>query len=121
MAELVADAELPLPVAPDEALMVGHGLTAEQTSWAFVRQRAARLDEPNDLFDPELAAWMDDGMFSREVLGGLPPTDLMLEALEAGRSAVGRGGHGPHDRRLAAPVNTTRTRPGRGLQDHTRN
>lgn len=80
--ELVADGAHVGPVEPDEALMIGHALTADQTSWAFVRDRVARLDEPNALFDPRLAAWMDDGMFSREVLSGLPPTDLMLEALE---------------------------------------
>ena len=61
--------------------MVGHTLTGEQTSWRFVREQAARLAERNELFDPEAAAWMDDGMFSREMLGGFPPTGLMLEAL----------------------------------------
>ncbi|MGZ4758286.1 MAG: hypothetical protein ACXV95_04420 [Acidimicrobiales bacterium] len=69
-------------LSADEALMVGHALTSELTSWRFVREQAARMDERTELFDPQAAAWMDDGMFSREMLGGFPPVGLMLEALE---------------------------------------
>ncbi len=81
VADLVPASDGPGALSPDEALMVGHTLTGEQTSWRFVREQAAQLAERNELFDPEAAAWMDDGMFSREMLGGFPPTGLMLEAL----------------------------------------
>ena len=79
--DLAPTSDGPWALSPDEAIMVGHALTGEQTSWRFVREQAARLTERNDLFDPRAAAWMDDGMFSREMLGGFPPTGLMLEAL----------------------------------------
>lgn len=35
------------------------------------------------LIDPEVAAWMDDGCFSRWVLGALPPREELLDAVDA--------------------------------------
>ena len=50
-------------------------------TWADLRAEAARgsHDWP---FPPELAAWMDDGMFSREVVAWLPEVDDLLDDLE---------------------------------------
>ncbi|WCO66075.1 hypothetical protein PO878_16365 [Iamia majanohamensis] len=57
-----------------------------------------------DLVDPADAAWMDDGCFSRWVLGALPDPAQLLDAVdallppgraEAVRRAVGRDGGGP--------------------------
>jgi hypothetical protein len=51
-------------------------------SWEDVRIRAARhegfLDE---VVDPHLAGWMDDGMFARWVLAELPSVDELFTAL----------------------------------------
>ncbi len=68
-------------MSPDELLGLGHALTGEQVTWGFIRRQAARQPAPSDLFHPEAATWMDDGMFSRELLGSFPSVDGMLEAL----------------------------------------
>jgi hypothetical protein len=46
-------------------------------SWADLRRQAQESDGLGGV-DPELAAWMDDGMFARWVLSVLPSPDEML-------------------------------------------
>jgi hypothetical protein len=48
-------------------------------TWEVLRNLAAKRAMPELDVSQEVAAWMDDGMFSRWVLGGLPPYDHMLE------------------------------------------
>ena len=47
-------------------------------SWEDLRRRVEEFDGLGGLIDPELAAWMDDGMFARWVLSALPSTEEML-------------------------------------------
>lgn len=63
---------------PEELIGAGRSLHRALT-WERLRSRAAtgRLDGGIDL-DPAVAAWMDDGMFARWVLGGLAPLPLLL-------------------------------------------
>jgi hypothetical protein len=50
--------------------------------WAELRARhQAGVDVGLDL-EPEHAAWMDDGMFARWVLGGHPPIDELLDIVD---------------------------------------
>ena len=81
-AGLVDELALPEALSPHEALAIGHELVRDRLTWHFVRRHASQHHEPTQLFDPEAAAWMDDGMFSRELLGSFPPLPLMLDALE---------------------------------------
>ena len=47
--------------------------------WEQLRQRAADGRRDGGIgVEPSLAAWMDDGMFARWVLGGLPPLPRLL-------------------------------------------
>jgi hypothetical protein len=51
-------------------------------SWEDVRIRAARQEGfLDDVVDPHLAGWMDDGMFARWVLAELPAVDELFTAL----------------------------------------
>lgn len=63
---------------PEELIGAGRALHRALT-WERLRSRAAtgRLDAGVEL-DPAVAAWMDDGMFARWVLGGLPPLPVLL-------------------------------------------
>jgi hypothetical protein len=49
-------------------------------SWADLRHQVQDFDGLGGLIDPELAAWMDDGMFARWVLSALPSPDDVLAA-----------------------------------------
>jgi hypothetical protein len=50
-------------------------------SWETLRKRAVTDSWAGELVSPELAAWMDDGMFARWVLGGLPAPDELVARL----------------------------------------
>jgi len=52
-------------------------------TWDELRQIHARGPIAALGIDPDEAAWMDDGMFSREVLGGLPPVGELATELTA--------------------------------------
>jgi hypothetical protein len=67
-------------------------------SWERLRHQAAEGDDLQDLIDPELAAWMDEGMFARWILDDLPSPDEMLAALRPrlSPSAARRLGHAIH-------------------------
>jgi len=56
---------------------------ARDGSWSMLRNLAGKRSDLNLDLAPDVAAWMDDGMFSRWVLGGLPSYDGMLEKARA--------------------------------------
>lgn len=85
----------PGALAPEMADALAATSSPEGTGgWGHLRQLAARpaaAETPTDvalagalapLIDPEGAAWMDDGCFARWVLGGLPSTDELLDAID---------------------------------------
>jgi hypothetical protein len=51
--------------------------------WADVRARVAAGHWSAPDLSPDVAAWMDDGMFSRWVLGGSPPLEELLNRAAA--------------------------------------
>ena len=55
---------------------------AASVSWEQFRQLFARQSGKVLGVEPHVAAWMDDGMFSREVLGSLPSLGSLLAELE---------------------------------------
>jgi hypothetical protein len=55
---------------------------AASVSWDQFRQLFARQSDDVLGLAPHMAAWMDDGMFSREVLGSLPALGSLLAELE---------------------------------------
>lgn len=54
-------------------------IAAAAWSWEEIRMQAAN-GELEAFIDGALAAWMDDGMFSRWMLSMIPPVDYLLEA-----------------------------------------
>ncbi len=60
--------------------LVAAGQSAQVWSWDDLRRLHAAGTVASFGVDPADAAWMDDGMFSREALGGLPAlSDLVIE------------------------------------------
>jgi hypothetical protein len=57
-------------------------LVAEGRPWPRLREETIRGSTTIGI-GPELAAWMDDGMFARAILGNLPPLDETLIDLGA--------------------------------------
>jgi hypothetical protein len=63
-----------LPAGSAQALA---GVAGATWTWDFLRRHAGAW--ATDLVSPEIAAWMDDGMFCRSVLSELPdPEQLIL-------------------------------------------
>jgi len=56
---------------------------AETWPWARLRDDPAVLDVPGPPPPPELAAWMDDGMWARWLLSHLPAADDLMAAVHA--------------------------------------
>jgi hypothetical protein len=56
---------------------------AEVQSWSVVREACAKGEWPVDDVPADVAAWLDDGAFSRWVLGGFPPIDQLARAVSA--------------------------------------
>ena len=54
---------------------------ARQADWDIMRRLAAAGLEAEIMPPPDLAAWMDSGMFARWVLGRLPTVDSLLPTL----------------------------------------
>ena len=65
----------------DVRLEIGHRFAVE-LEWGHVRRHAAHQPLAGLAVRPEAAGWMDDGMFSREVLGGFAPLRSILAELE---------------------------------------
>jgi hypothetical protein len=62
-----------------EELVSGGRSLARAMPWGELRLRAASgVSDGGIGVSPDLAAWMDDGMFARWVLGGLPPFTPLL-------------------------------------------
>jgi hypothetical protein len=56
-------------------------LLAEVHSWPVLRMACAAAEWPVDGVPPEVAEWLDDGAFSRWVLGAFPPVDQLASAV----------------------------------------
>jgi hypothetical protein len=54
-------------------------LAGEVGSWESMRLLVASGYQAPGMPRPEVAAWMDEGMFSRWVLGDLPPLEVLIE------------------------------------------
>ena len=52
---------------------------ADEGSWETLRSVAAKRPAVISDLTPDVAAWMDEGIFSRWVIGGLPSYDHLLE------------------------------------------
>jgi hypothetical protein len=68
-------------------------------SWEDIRRQACRREGfLGDIIDPDLAHWMDDGMFARWVLSDLPSVDELFVALRPRLtpSAARRMAHAVH-------------------------
>ena len=64
---------------PEELVAAGRALH-RSLPWGELRLRAAAgRRDPGVEVPADLAAWMDDGMFARWVLGGLPPFPVLLD------------------------------------------
>jgi hypothetical protein len=50
-------------------------------TWEDYRQLAERNSDLQDIIDPKLAGWMDEGMFARWILSDLPAADELLAAV----------------------------------------
>ena len=48
-------------------------------TWDFMRKLATKRSDVQVDLSPDVAAWMDEGIFARWVVGGLPPYDALLE------------------------------------------
>lgn len=64
----------------DDLITAGRAM-AETLDWPTLRASAAAQAEAT-LVAPQVAAWMDDGMFARWILGSHPPLPALLDALE---------------------------------------
>ena len=72
-ANLAGDARGPTESLLRQLLRVA----APAYSWEEILRQAAE-GELDELLEPELAAWMDEGMFSRWILSSLPSLDQLL-------------------------------------------
>jgi hypothetical protein len=75
-------------------------------SWGNIRGQAQQEGFLEDIIDPCLAGWMDDGMFARWVLSELPAADELYAAVRPGLtpSASRRLAHAVHAAVAAAPA-----------------
>jgi hypothetical protein len=65
--------------AADSIIRLGE-LLAEVHSWPVLRASCAAGEWPVDDVRPSVAAWLDDGAFSRWVVGGFPPIEQLVQA-----------------------------------------
>lgn len=79
VAVLRSDAEEFGGAAADNLVRLGTVL-ADVHSWPVLRAACAAGEWPVDDIAPEVAAWLDDGSFSRWVLGGYPPLAQLADA-----------------------------------------
>lgn len=78
----------PVPLDHVEQLLAAAG---RAWTWSRLRQLAAGGSWLAELVPAGLAAWMDDGMFSRWVLGSAPPLpDVVDQVLGVVPETVGR-------------------------------
>ena len=79
VAVLQTDAEEWGDSAADNLVRLGTVL-ADVHSWPVLRAACAAGEWPVEEIAPEVAAWLDDGSFSRWVLGGYPPLAQLADA-----------------------------------------
>ena len=79
VAVLQTDAEEWGDAATDNLVRLGTVL-ADVHSWPVLRAACAAGEWPVDDIAPHVAAWLDDGSFSRWVLGGYPPLSQLADA-----------------------------------------
>jgi hypothetical protein len=79
VAVLQTDAEEWGDSAADNLVRLGTVL-ADVHSWPVLRTACAAGEWPVEEIAPEVAAWLDDGSFSRWVLGGYPPLAQLADA-----------------------------------------
>ena len=72
----------PSPTPGSDARLDAGRAEAGEIGWERFRQLLAGQPDTALQVRPEIAAWMDDGMFSREVLGALPSLGRLLDELE---------------------------------------
>lgn len=68
--------------AADNIVRLGE-ILAEVHSWSVLRAACAAGEWPVDDIPPAVAEWLDDGAFSRWVLGDFPPLPALMEAVAA--------------------------------------
>ena len=80
---LLAAAPGPITTPSDAATALHR--TSRGWSWERIREGVARgsTELVAGCVDPVAAAWMDAGMFARWVASELPPTEVLLDALDA--------------------------------------
>jgi hypothetical protein len=64
-------------VRPDELVGAAEGFATVAT-WSTVRDVAARGLWFSHSIEPDLAAWMDEGILARWLLGGYPPVATLV-------------------------------------------
>jgi len=79
VAVLQTDAEEWGDAAADNLVRLGTVL-ADVHSWPVLRAACAAGEWPVDEIAPDVATWLDDGSFSRWVLGGYPPLAQLADA-----------------------------------------
>src|SRR5215469_10777031 len=55
-----------------------HRFSADAWSWEYFLRETAQPGWLNELVDPELASWMDEGILSRWLLDGFPTIEALL-------------------------------------------
>lgn len=78
------------PDLPDAALEMVAGRAPLTWTWAALRRSAAANGSLNELCPSELAAWMDEGMYARWVLGAVAPEAQLAPAAEIRLDALAR-------------------------------
>ena len=83
-------------------------LAGSAWTWEDYRSYAATEGALDELIRPEVAAWMDDGMFARWVLAELPHPDVLLAAVRPclAPSAARRLSHAVHVAGQPEPAGT---------------
>ena len=84
--------------ADPDALPTMMAVMAAAGTWEELRRRTCAEGAMSMLVSPDLAAWMDDGMFARWVLGELPGPDELMAAVRphVSRSTARRLSHAVH-------------------------
>jgi hypothetical protein len=82
----------PLPPDRPAALVEQVAEAGAALDWPAVRRRAAAGEEPHCPIGPQVAGWMDDGMFARWLVGSLPePVDVVIDLVDLLPAPVTRG------------------------------
>jgi len=75
-AELLGGFDASADLQPDLPELIR--IAGDSWSWELLRQQAVSDRWAKELVSPDLAAWMDEGMFARWILGALPGPDELV-------------------------------------------